>query len=110
MFRVGLKQIRVGRPTGTTHTFYLSLRTKYRFSNRTIESDVAHCVSESSHDSVSDTNRSSKQSMEYNCQTNNSDQTRPSHSNERASFNSISDLSYEIEHNLNPGPPVGSFC
>ena len=26
MFRVGLKKIRVGRPTGTTHTFGLSLR------------------------------------------------------------------------------------
>ena len=27
MFRVGLKKIRVGRPTGTTHTFHLSLIT-----------------------------------------------------------------------------------
>ena len=27
MFRVGLKKIRVGRPTGTTHTFHLSLKT-----------------------------------------------------------------------------------
>ena len=26
MFRVGLKKIRVGRPTGTTHTFHLSLK------------------------------------------------------------------------------------
>ena len=26
MFRVGLKKIRGGRPTGTTHTFHLSLR------------------------------------------------------------------------------------
>ena len=25
MFRVGLKNIRVGRPTATTHTFHLSL-------------------------------------------------------------------------------------
>ena len=25
MIRVGLKKIRVGRPTGTTHTFHLSL-------------------------------------------------------------------------------------
>ena len=25
MFRVGIKKIRVGRPTGTTHTFHLSL-------------------------------------------------------------------------------------
>ena len=25
MFRVGLKKIRVGRPTGTTHTFHLGL-------------------------------------------------------------------------------------
>ena len=25
MFRVGLKKIRVGGPTGTTHTFHLSL-------------------------------------------------------------------------------------
>ena len=28
MFRVGLKKIRVGRPTGTTHTFHFSLIVK----------------------------------------------------------------------------------
>ena len=39
--------------------------------------------------------------MQYNGQTNDSDQTSPSHSNERASSNSISDLSSEIEYNLN---------
>ena len=31
MFRVGLKKIKEGRPTGTTHTFYLSLIGKLLF-------------------------------------------------------------------------------
>ena len=50
---------------------------------------------------MSDKNLSSEQSTQYNGQTNHSDQTSPSHSNERVSFNSISDLSSEIEYNLN---------
>ena len=33
MFRVGLKKIRVGRPTGTTHTFHLSLMTSVIVTN-----------------------------------------------------------------------------
>ena len=78
-----------------------AVRTKNRFSNLTIESDVAHCVSESNQDSVSDKNLSSEHSTKYSGQTNDSDQTSPSHSNERASFNSISDLSSELEYNLN---------
>ena len=31
MFRVGLKKIRVGKPTGTTHTFHLSLSKYFRY-------------------------------------------------------------------------------
>ena len=78
-----------------------AVRTNNRFSNLTIESDVAHCVSESSQDSDFDKNISSERSTQYNGQTNDSDQTSPSHSNERVSFNSISDLSSEIEYKLN---------
>ena len=33
MFRVGLKKDRVGRPTGTTHTFHLSLKNQIKQTN-----------------------------------------------------------------------------
>ena len=42
MFRVGLKKIRVGRPTGTTHTFHLSLRFKVQVNNISAMSDSGH--------------------------------------------------------------------